>query len=155
MAVSTKPQTAWLHANDPGRERVLENYIATLRALPSDRSYTLAEPKPYTKKRSLDQNARMWAMLTDVAEQVVWYGVKLTPEEWKDVFTAALKKSKVVPGLDGGFVVIGAHTSRMSVGEMADLQTLMEAFGADPEHEVVWSEPETQDGRWPTWMPPG
>lgn len=85
--------------------------------------------KPQT--RSLEQNARLWAMLTDISEQVEWYGRKLTPENWKHVFTAALKKQDVVPGLDGGFVVLGQSTSKMTKSEMADLQTLMEAFGAD------------------------
>ena len=81
--------------------------------------------------RSLQQNARLWGMLNDISQQVDWYGRKLTPENWKHVFSAALKKQDVVPGLDGGFVVLGLSTSKMTVGEMADLQTLMEAFGAE------------------------
>ena len=85
--------------------------------------------KPET--RSLAQNARLWAMLTDISHQVGWYGRKLSPEEWKHVFSASLKKQDVVPGLDGGFVVLGLSTSKMTRAEMSDLQTLMEAFGAD------------------------
>ena len=81
--------------------------------------------------RSLQQNALLWATLTDISQQVDWYGRKLSPENWKHVFSAALKKQDVVPGLDGGFVVLGLSTSKMTVGEMADLQTLMEAFGAE------------------------
>jgi len=87
--------------------------------------------------RSLEQNSRLWALLTDVSKQVDWYGNKLTPKEWKDVFTAALKKEKVVPGINGGFVVIGQSTSKMSIAEMVKLQTLIEAFGADK--DVKWS----------------
>lgn len=96
------------------------------------------------KTRSTEQNARMWAMLTDVSRQVEWYGKKLTPEEWKDVFSAAHKKHKVVPGIDGGFVVVGASTSKMSIREMGELMELIEAFGAQqgvrftaPEYEVA------------------
>jgi len=87
------------------------------------------EVKPST--RSLEQNARLWAMLTDISNQVDWYGRKLTPHDWKHVFTASLKKQDVVPGIDGGFVVLGASTSKMTKTEMCDLQTLMEAFGAE------------------------
>jgi len=36
-----------------------------------------------------------------------------------------------VPGLDGGFVVLGTSTSKMTKAEMCDLQALMEAFGAE------------------------
>lgn len=80
--------------------------------------------------RSLEQNARLWAMLTDVSNQVDWYGQTLAPEEWKCVLTAAMKKQKVVPGIDGGFVVVGARTSKMGVREMGELMELIEAFGA-------------------------
>ena len=81
--------------------------------------------------RSLEQNARLWAMLTEISRQVDWYGHKLTPDEWKDVFSAAMKRTKVVPGLDGGFVVCGQSTSKMTRAEMSEMQELMEAFGAE------------------------
>lgn len=80
--------------------------------------------------RSVAQNARLWAMLEDIARQVDWYGQKLTKDEWKDVFSAAMKRTKVVPGLDGGFVVCGQSTSKMTIAEMCEMQELMEAFGA-------------------------
>lgn len=92
------------------------------------------------EKRSDEQNRRMWACLTDLSSQVDWYGQKLTPEEWKDVMTAGLKKQKAVPGIDGGFVVLGAHTSRMTKAEMSELIELILAFGV--EQGVSWSEPE-------------
>ncbi len=60
-------------------------------------------------KRTLPQNDRMWSMLTDVAQQVPWYGVNLKPDEWKLIFLASLKRElRMVPNLDGdGFVDIG------------------------------------------------
>ena len=94
------------------------------------------EVKP--KTRTLDQNARMWAMLGDVSRQVEWYGKKLSAENWKDIFSAALKKQEVVPGIDGGFVVMGQSTSKMTIKEMTDLQDLMGAFCADK--GVEWSQ---------------
>lgn len=95
--------------------------------------------KPET--RSTAQNARMWAMLTDVSEQVDWYGKRLTAQDWKHVFSAGLRKLDVVPNLDGtGFVALGMSTSQMTVREMGELMELMEAFGA--ERGVVFKEPE-------------
>ena len=84
--------------------------------------------KPET--RTISQNNRLWAMLGEVSQQVDWYGRKLTPEDWKHVFSASLKKQDVVPGLDGGFVVLGLSTSKMTKSELGDLMTLIEAFGA-------------------------
>ena len=80
--------------------------------------------------RTLDQNSRLWAMLTELSRQVEWYGQRLRPEEWKDVMTAALKKQRAVPGIDGGFVVLGSSTRRMTKQEHGELQDLIEAFGA-------------------------
>ena len=86
--------------------------------------------KPET--RSTAQNARLWAMLTEISQQVDWYGRKLSPEDWKNVFSSALRKLEVVPNLDGtGFVALGQSTSRMTRAEMCDMQTLMESFGAE------------------------
>jgi hypothetical protein len=90
--------------------------------------------------RSSEQNRRMWAMLRDISQQVDWHGNKLSEDEWKDVFTAAIKRQKVVPGLDGGFVVCGTRTSKMTKSEMGELQDLIEAFGA--QNEVQFSAPE-------------
>jgi hypothetical protein len=89
--------------------------------------------------RTLEQNARLWAMLGDVSEQVIWHGRKLDSESWKHVFTSSLKRLDVVPNLDGtGFVALGLSTSRMSKRELGDLMTLIEAFGA--ERDVIWSD---------------
>jgi hypothetical protein len=88
--------------------------------------------------RTTDQNKRLWAMLNDISEQVEWYGRYLSKEEWKDVLTASLKRQKVVPGLDGGFVVCGAATSRMTIAEMTELIELAMAFGT--EKGVVFSD---------------
>jgi hypothetical protein len=85
-------------------------------------------------KRSIPQNNRLWALLTDVATQATWQGKKRTTEQWKDLFSgaflAAAGNLEIVPGLEGGFMILGLHTSEMSVAEMADLQTYIEAWGA-------------------------
>jgi hypothetical protein len=101
----------------------------------------VVEVKPET--RSLAQNALLWATLDDISKQVDWYGRKLTAEEWKHVFTASLAKQDVVPGLDGGFVVLGKSTSKMTKPEMSELQQLIEAFGA--QQGVRFTAPEYVD----------
>lgn len=100
----------------------------------------VVEIKPAT--RTVLQNSRLWAMLTDISRQVEWHGLKLSPEDWKHVFSAGLKKQRAVPGLDGGFVVLGQSTSKMTKAEMSELQELMSAFG--DERGVKWSDPGPQ-----------
>jgi hypothetical protein len=84
-------------------------------------------------KRSTDQNAFMWAALTDIAVQVDWHGVKLSADDWKLIFMAALNQEmRLVPNLDGnGFVNLGRSSSNLSKAEMADLLELILKFGAE------------------------
>lgn len=115
-------------------ERVRYNASQAVANAPDGYVLTIAEPT-----RSVQQNARLWAFLTDLSEQVEWYGQKLSKEDWKDMMTASLRKSRVVPGIDpGSFVVMGLHTSTMKKGEFSDLMELITAFGT--ERGVVFSD---------------
>jgi hypothetical protein len=95
---------------------------------------TIAEPT-----RNLEQNAKMWAMLAELAEQTDWHGNKLNAEEWKDLLSAGLVQSKAVPNLTGnGFVILGQRTSKLSKSQFAALIELITAFGV--ERGVVFSD---------------
>lgn len=101
--------------------------------------------EPFEETRTNEQNDKMWAMLTDVSRQVPWVlngkEQKLTPEQWKDIFTAALvQETNIAPGINGGFVMLGRRTSRMRKKQFVELIELIYAFGADK--SVVWSDPE-------------
>ena len=93
-------------------------------------------------KRTLPQNDRFWAMLTDVADQLRWHGMKLSPDDWKLVFLDALKREvRMVPNIDGnGFVNLGRSSSDLSVAEMGELMELIAAFGA--QHGVTFHDSE-------------
>lgn len=94
-------------------------------------------------KRSLPQNDRMWAMLTDVARQVPWHGHRLTPDEWKLVFLDGLKgEIRTVPNLEGNGLVSLRRSSDLSKGEMSDLIDLIACFGA--EHGVEFGDDREQ-----------
>jgi hypothetical protein len=84
-------------------------------------------------KRTLPQNARMWAMLTDIAAQVEWHGLKLSADDWKLIFLDGLKSElRLVPNINGtGFVNLGRSSSDLTVAEMGDLMELIAAFGAN------------------------
>ncbi len=111
------------------------------------RALSLLEKVPFgsrvefkAAKRSIPQNDRMYAMLTEIARQLPWHGVKLRADDWKFLFLDALKRElRMVPNLDGdGFVNLGRSSSDLTKGEMGDLMTLMEEFGA--RHGVVFQD---------------
>jgi hypothetical protein len=84
-------------------------------------------------RRTLPQNSRFWAMLTDISRQVKWHGLSLSPDDWKLIFLDALKRElRMVPNIDGtGFVNLGRSSSDLTVEEMTDLMELMAPFGAE------------------------
>lgn len=83
-------------------------------------------------KRSMAQNDRMWAMLTELASQLTWHGKKLRADDWKLVMLDGLKRElQIVPNIDGtGFVNLGRSSSDLSKSEMSELIELIKAFGA-------------------------
>ena len=94
------------------------------------------------KTRTLAQNDILWSILTDISRQVdfVVNGalVKVSPEEVKDILTASLRReTRTALGLDGGMVLLGQRTSKMTVRELSELIELAHAFGA--EKQVIWS----------------
>ena len=100
--------------------------------------------KPWEDKRSIIQNAKFHAMLTDLHKQVIWHGQRLSVVKWKRMCTAAWlreegEQPELIPALDGnGFDVIFEKTSELGVKKMARLIEWTYAFGAD--NGVVWSE---------------
>ena len=81
--------------------------------------------------RTDPQNRRMWAMLRDISRQVEWYGQMLQSEDWKHIFSASVQQQRAVPGLDGGFVVLGVSTSKQSKKWFSDMFAVIEAFAAE------------------------
>ena len=120
-----------------GRQAFEQAYLYAKPLLMAEQRLVL-EVKEAT--RSLEQNALLWATLGEIAAQVDWYGQKLSADDWKHVLSASLRKQRVAPGLDGGFVVLGQKTSRMTKAEFSEFLELAFAFGA--QHGVRFSAPE-------------
>lgn len=125
-----------------GRARMAAAWAACCRILELGKAVkvTVDEAQP---TRTLEQNAKLWAVLTDIAKHVEWHVdgqmQLLDPEDWKDILTAGLKKTqRIATGIEGGFVILGQRTSRMRVGEMVELIEFALWFGT--ERGVVWGQ---------------
>ena len=82
-------------------------------------------------KRTLPQNDLMWVLLGEIASQIMWCGLKLGPEDYKDIISAALHGQRSVPNMDrNGFITLGARTSDMSKQELSDMIEMIYMFGA-------------------------
>jgi len=84
-------------------------------------------------KRTLEQNALMWALLTEIAEQVLWHGQHLAPDDWKLLFLADMDRgARMVPSLDGrGWVNLNTSSSALRVREFAALLDAIHQFAAE------------------------
>ena len=100
-------------------------------ALPVDGVVTLKEAT-----RNADQNALMWCLLSDISRAKP-EGRRHTPEIWKSLFMAACgHEVQFAQGLDGNPFPVGFRSSRLSVRQMADLITFIQAWG--DERGVKW-----------------
>jgi hypothetical protein len=90
-------------------------------------------------KRTDDQNALMWAMLSDVSRAKP-EGREYPPEIWKSLFMASAGFTpRFEPSLDGkGVVPIGYKSSRLNKAEFSDLIECINAYAA--EHGVEFSQ---------------
>jgi NinB protein len=84
-------------------------------------------------KRTLPQNDRMWAMLTDVATQTEHYGRRYTPDQWKVLFMHACgREVQFLPSLDGStFIPWGQSSSDLGKEEMTALIEFIESWAAE------------------------
>jgi hypothetical protein len=89
-------------------------------------------------KRSNDQNALMWVLLTRLSLSLPWGGARQTPDTWKLLFLDALRRElseeeALLPALfaEGGLVNVGTSSSDLSKDEMTMLIELILKFGAE------------------------
>ena len=107
-------------------------------------------------RRTLDANACMWATLTDIANQREWAHTnaagewvagKISREAWKAIYTAAFEQeTRMVAGLEGGVVMLGARTREYSKRKMGELIEFVHAdavqagvkFSVRARDELAW-----------------
>jgi hypothetical protein len=103
-----------------------------IEAAPNGHVMNVREPT-----RSTAQNDKMWAMLGDVSVAKP-EGRRLTPDDWKAVFMNACGwEVQFLEGLDGRPFPSGFRSSHMTVKQMADLITFIQAYG--DQHGVAWT----------------
>ena len=115
--------------------------IAAVKDAPEGYSVTIGPPN-----RSLEQNSVQWPLLQAFADQLQWpingRLEWLTPEEWKDLLTAAFKREivRVAPGLDGGMVMLGARTSTFSKSQFSEWIEFLRATAVERDIQLDYME---------------
>jgi hypothetical protein len=118
-------------------ESVRQRAIQAIKDAPDGYVVTIQEPT-----RNLEQNAALWVLLQAFSEQLKWPVngelVHMSPEDWKHVLTAALRNEtgRLAMGLNGGVVMLGARTSKMSKREFSDLLEFIQAVAAERQVKI-------------------
>ena len=90
-------------------------------------------------QRSVEQNDKLHALLTDIAGQKQWAGQWLDVEDWKRLMTAAWLRAsghsvRVFPSIDGqGVDMLYQKTSRLTRRDMSELLEYVTAWAIDNE----------------------
>ena len=91
--------------------------------------------------RTIEQNEKLWPMLTDLSKQVNYYGKLRSTAAWKDIATVMLQGENVemVPDYDNTtMIAIGLSTSGMGKKKFSDLIECLYVIGS--RYGVKWSE---------------
>lgn len=88
------------------------------------------------KKRTDEQNAKLHAMLADVAAQKTFGGKKLNIDQWKMIFVSGHKiatggEAEMAIGLEGEVINLRESTAKMSVRRLASLIEYVQAWAAE------------------------
>lgn len=113
--------------------------IDIIKSSPAGYVVTIKEPK-----RSLDQNALFWALLSELSIAKPG-GRRETPETWKVlVMHACGHECQFIEGLNSRPLPVGFASSKLSVSEMSDLIEWVYAYGA--EQGIVFKTPDIRKG---------
>jgi hypothetical protein len=106
--------------------------LAAVTEAPEGHVVQISEPT-----RNLSQNAFLWLILTAFSKQLQWpvngKFTALSPDEWKHILSAAFRKenARLAMGLDGGVVMLGMQTSKMSKAQFAEFLEFVQSVAVD------------------------
>lgn len=111
------------------KDRVRDNAIQAVKDAEYGSVISVSPPK-----RSLEQNGKFHALLTDIARSPMeWAGKRRTIEEWKALTISAHavatnQAGEIIPGIEGEFVAIRESTAQMGVARASSLIEYVIAF---------------------------
>ena len=142
MAASKNDVVTFTRVIDTQDETLLGMAVTLVRKLKSGWSVSVKK-----RNRSIEQNNKMWAMLTDISRSMPigldGEPIRKTADQWKTIIMHALKyQCQFECGLDGQMFPTGLSTSSLNIAQMSELIEFMYSYGA--EHNIDWSDPETR-----------
>ena len=123
-------------------QRIKNNCLDVIKELPTDDKKPLVvKIQPMT--RSLEQNSKLHALLSDISKQCEFNGQKRDIDTWKMIMVSAHKiatggKAEMVIGLEGEVINLRESTAQMSVQRLASLIEYVQSWAV--ENDVILSD---------------
>lgn len=123
-------------------QRIKNNCIEFIKELPTDdKNPLVVKIQPMT--RSLEQNSKLHALLSDISKQCEFNGKKRDIDTWKMIMVSAHKiatggKAEMVIGLEGEVINLRESTAQMGVQRLASLIEYVQSWAV--ENNVILSD---------------
>ena len=123
-------------------QRIKNNCLDLIKELPTDDKKPLVvKIQPMT--RSLEQNSKLHALLSDISKQCEFNGQKRDIDTWKMIMVSAHKiatggKAEMVIGLEGEVINLRESTAQMGVQRLASLIEYVQSWAV--ENNVILSD---------------
>lgn len=125
--------TTTLRSADDAKAKLRRLLPWLVERLESGRQFVLTVEE---ERRTLSQNDKLHALLTEISKEIEWAGKKRDVDCWKRLLVAAWLRSRnenveLLPALDGmGVDIIFRKTSKMNKAELSELIDYVEAWRA-------------------------
>ncbi|VTX72888.1 NinB protein [Haemophilus influenzae] len=114
-------------------QRIKNNCLDLIKELPiDDKKPLVVKIQPIT--RSLEQNSKLHALLSDISKQYEFNGKKRDIDTWKMIMVSAHKiatggQAEMVIGLEGEVINLRESTAQMGVKRLASLIEYIQSWG--------------------------
>ncbi|HHF6958635.1 TPA: recombination protein NinB [Haemophilus influenzae] len=114
-------------------QRIKNNCLDLIKELPiDDKKPLVVKIQPIT--RSLEQNSKLHALLSDISKQCEFNGKKRDIDTWKMIMVSAHKiatggQAEMVIGLEGEVINLRESTAQMGVKRLASLIEYIQSWG--------------------------
>jgi hypothetical protein len=101
--------------------------------------------EPWASLITEEQRRLLNSACGDLARDLLWHGQKLSKDDYRHLLSGTAKGWRMVPGINGGFVMLGASSLSLSKEEATEALTMAFELGDQP---WTYCKDQTRAVRW-------
>lgn len=88
--------------------------------------------EPWAEFLSEEQRRLLNSACSDLARDLTWHGQRFSKDDWRHFLAGTAKGWRMVPGINGGFVMLGASSLSLTKAEATEALTMAFELGDQP-----------------------